>query len=199
MLGPLSYRVLIECKLAQPTVIAHIDAPVEASKYRESYRGDYCLLIAPAFASESSFVAELRTHGVRACTTDDLIGLIERGVRAVDLRPLFATPGIASDAIEDFNWDSVHGCSKRLRVIATIVLQQAAAQQSMAEHVGGGANAPHFTVDVAMSLVDAQLVASGSTSACKREEVQAVFEWLTNPLVRRAIWADDQRSSIVVI
>jgi hypothetical protein len=50
-----------------------------------------------------------------------------------------------------------------------------------------------------MSLVDAALAQSGSTHACTRKEMQMVFEWITNPLVRLAVWADAARTAIVRI
>lgn len=199
LLGPLGYRVMIECKLAEAVVIAQSDAPVEASKFKGDYRGDCCILAAPAYAPESSFVAELHAHGVSAWTTEDLVALVAHGVDAMQARALFAAPGIAADAIEDLEWNRVHGAPKRLRVLASLVLQHAAAQQRMADCVGAPAQAPHFTADVAIALTDAQLAARGCAGGCTREEVQAVFEWLTNPLVRRAVWTDAARASIVVL
>lgn len=199
LLGPLGYRVMIECKLAQGPVIAHSDAPVEASKFKDAYRGDCCIMVAPAFEPGLAFLSELQTHGVSVWTTEDLIGLIESGVNAADARALFATAGMATDALQDFQWARVHGKGKRLRVLASLVLTQAAAQQQMAQHVGDASAAPLFTVDVAMAMADAQLCAQGSQHGCTREEMQAAFEWLTNPLVRRALWVDDSHASIVVV
>lgn len=199
LLGPLAYRVMIECKLAQGALIAHSDAPVEASKFKDAYHGDCCILAAPAFEPGTAFLSELQAHGVSVWTTEDLIGIVESGVSALEMRPLFATAGMATDAIEDFQWSRVHGQTKRLRVLASIVLMQASAQQRMAQQVGGASEAPRFTVDVAIATADAQLAARGSQHGCTREEMEAVFDWLTNPLVRRAVWVDDQRESIVVI
>jgi hypothetical protein len=50
-----------------------------------------------------------------------------------------------------------------------------------------------------MAAADAQLAEQGSQRGCTREEMHAVFEWLANPLVHRAIWVDDQRTSIAVV
>lgn len=199
LLGPLAYRVMIECKLAQGAVIAHSDAPMEASKFKDAYRGDCCILVAPAFEPGTAFLSELQTHGVSAWSTADLIGLLELGVSAFDARALFALPGIAADATEDFVWARLHGARKRLRVLASLVLTQAAAQQRMAHAVGGASEAPHFTIDVAIATADTELANRGSQHGCTREEMRAVFEWLTNSLVRRAVWADDTRTSIVIL
>jgi hypothetical protein len=198
LLGPLAYRVMIECKLAQGPVIAHSDAPVEASKFKDAYHGDCCILVAPVFEPGLAFVSELHTHGVSAWTTEEVISLLETGVNASDVRTLFATAGMASDILSDFQWERVHGVSKRLRVLASITVSEALDQQRVAQHVGNRSAAPLFTIDVAMALADAKLTALGSEHGCTREEMQAVFDWFTNPLMRRAVWVDDSRTSIVV-
>lgn len=199
LLGPLAYRVMIECKLAEGAVIAHSDAPVEASKFRDAYHGDCCILVAPAFEPGLAFVSELHTHGVSAWTTEEVISLVETGVSAADARALFAAPGMACDFLGDFQWARVHGASKRLRVLASMVMNGALQQQRMAQKIEEKSAAPLFTVDVAMAMADAQLTAQGSEHGCTREEMTAVFEWLTNPLVKRALWVDDARTNIVVV
>jgi hypothetical protein len=199
LLGPLGYRVMIECKLAQGAVIAHSDAPVEASKFRDAYHGDCCILVAPAFEPGLAFVSELHAHGVSAWTTEEVISLIETGVNAADARALFTTPGMACDILGDFQWARVHDAPKRLRVLASMVMSAALEQQRMAQKVGDRSAAPLFTVDVAIALLDAQLTAHGSEHGCTREEMQTVFNWLTNPLVHRALWANESRTSIVVV
>lgn len=198
LLGPLAYRVMIECKLAQGAVIAHSDAPVEASKFKDAYHGDCCIMVAPAYEPGLAFVSELHTHGVSAWTTEEVISLIETGVNAADARALFSAAGMACDILGDFQWARVHGAPKRLRVIASMVVSAAREQQRMAQKVGDRSKAPLFTVDVAMALVDAQLTAAGSEHGCTREEVQAVFDWLTNPLVALALRVTDT-SAIAVI
>ncbi len=157
------------------------------------------MLVAPAFAPEASFVAELHTHGVSAWTTEDLITLVENGANAIDLRALLTAPGIAADAVEDFTWKREHGRTKRLRVVASLILSQAAAQQRMAQRIANRDDVPRFTVDVAMSAVDAQLTQVPGSNGCTRDDVEAAFAWLTNPLVRRAVWVDAARDAIVVV
>ncbi|HEX5275176.1 MAG TPA: hypothetical protein VFW34_07865 [Candidatus Rubrimentiphilum sp.] len=56
-----------------------------------------------------------------------------------------------------------------------------------------------LTLDAAMVLVDEALAAAGSQRACTREETQLAFEYLTNPIVRQAVWTDASQSSIVII
>lgn len=199
LLGPLAYRVMIECKIAQGPVIAHSDAPVEASKFKDAYHGDCCIMVAPDFEPGLAFLSELQTHQVSVWTTDELIELLQTGVSAAAARALFAAPGMASDNLKDFQWARTHGAGKRLRVLASLVVTSATAQQRMAQHVGDRAAAPLFTIDVAMATADAYLTAQGSEHGCTREEMEAVFDWLTNPLVRRAQWVDDSRTSIVVL
>ncbi|HET6894585.1 MAG TPA: hypothetical protein VFH72_04295 [Candidatus Baltobacteraceae bacterium] len=153
--------------------------------------------MAPAFAGEVTFLSELSVHGVSAWTTDDLVRMLQSGVGAYDLRAIFATAGIARDALDNLLWDRQHGAAKRLRVIASIVLQQAAQQQQLAEHLAARTDAPLFTIDVAMSAVDSALAQNGASDGCTRQEMQAVFDWLTNPLVRRAVWTDATKTAIV--
>ena len=50
-----------------------------------------------------------------------------------------------------------------------------------------------------MIAVDDGLRNAGSTQACTRDEVRLAFEYLTNPMVRAAAWADDARTAIVIL
>lgn len=104
---------------------------------------------------------------------------------------------MACDILGDFQWARVHSAPKRLRVIASMVMAAAGEQQRMAQKVGDRSKAPLFTEDVGMTLVDAQLTAAGSEHGCTREEVQSVFDWLTNALVGPALLVDGSRSYIV--
>ena len=73
LLGELTYRVMLECKLSSADHITHSYSVSEAAKYRDTYHAAFCALIAPTFNAELAFVSELRTHGVAAWTTDDLV------------------------------------------------------------------------------------------------------------------------------
>lgn len=198
LLGAAAYRVMIECKTSNAVSLVRSSAPAEASKFKDPFHGDYCTLVAPAFAFEPAFVDELRTHGVCAWRTADLMQVLQAGARAYDIRSVFSQP-VAADAIEDLLWERTRGRAKHLRFIASIVVDEARKQQAVCAQIGATANAPHFTVDVAIALVDSHLTAAGSSHACTREDVEAVFAWLTSPLVGRAFWLDQSQQSIIVI
>lgn len=199
LLGRLAYCVMIECKLGSAQSIGSTAGPPEAAKYKDLYHAACCTLVAPEYPHDLTFVSELKTHGVSAWTTADLIRVVQYGIAAFDLRAIFTAPGIAEDAIDDLIWDRTHGERKRFRVVTSAILQQTQAQQQLYNQFNQPDEAPAFTVDVAMEAVDAVLAQHGSASPCTREEVQAAFEWLTNPLMRVAVWADEAKSAIVRI
>ena len=113
------------------------------------------------------------------------------------MRASFA-PGFAADPLDDFAWAVVHGPAKRLRVVASLVVESALDQQRMAHGVGRDGSLPRFTADVALALLDNQLTASGATNGGTREEIEAAFAWLTSPYVDRALWDDATHTAIVV-
>ncbi|MGB8519593.1 MAG: hypothetical protein WCD38_05460 [Candidatus Tumulicola sp.] len=91
----------------------------------------------------------------------------------------------------------MHGAPKRLRVVASWLIELGLEQQRMAHAMGDGAP-PNFTRDVARSLLDARLAAYNSTRGVAREEVDAAFAWLTSPYVSRAVWLDAGQTAIIV-
>jgi len=64
--------------------------------------------------------------------------------------------------------------------------------------IGDLSQAPRITEDVAMVLVDHDLVAQGSSATCSRAEVRAAIDYLTNPLVGLAV-KDEADASIVIL
>lgn len=48
LLGPLAYRIMIECKLSADIGDSHSAAAAEASKFKDGYHGQYCVLAAPS-------------------------------------------------------------------------------------------------------------------------------------------------------
>ena len=66
LLGPLAYRATVECKLSRDDRISQSDAVAETAKFRDPYHADYCMLVAPSFDAEVTFVSELQVHGVSA-------------------------------------------------------------------------------------------------------------------------------------
>ena len=196
LLGALGYRVMLECKLSRDDNVSHSSAVAEAAKYRDVYSASSCALIAPSFDAEITFASELRAHGVAAWSVDDLVRAITLGLDSWQLRDLCA-PGFAADRLDDLAWTLLHGSAKRLRVVASWLVDLGLEQQRMAHAMGGGA-APNFTRDVALSLLDARLAAAGSTHGVTRDEVDAAFTWLTSPFVHRAVWVDPGRTAIVI-
>ena len=197
LLGELTYRVMLECKLSSADHITHSYSVSEAAKYRDTYHAAFCVLIAPTFDAELAFVSELRTHGVAAWTTDDLVQAAMLGLDCSKMRDLFAA-GYAADLLGDLSWARVHGPAKRLRVVASLLLEIGLAQQRMAHTLGDTTSLPRLTADVALSMVDDRLTRAGSTHGVTREEIEAAFTWLTSPYVDRALWADSERSAIIM-
>ena len=197
-LGPLAYRVMVECKTAAATENSVVTEPnvVEAAKFREAYGAAYCLLVGPAFGAETAFAGELHTHGVSAWTVDDLAAVVHTGFDPEALRALFA-PGLVVDVLDDAVWSAAHGEAKRVGAICDAIEAIAARQQRVALGTAA-ADAPLLDVDAAMMLLDEHFAASGSAARCGRGDVVAAFDWLTHPRVRRAIWTDEERRAIVV-
>lgn len=74
LLGPLSYRTMIECKsgdegINDPNVF-------EAAKFRDAYGAEFCALVARAFSNETELVRELQNHSVSAWTIEDVQTLL---------------------------------------------------------------------------------------------------------------------------
>lgn len=197
LLGPLAYRVMIECKLGRDDTISQSDAVAEAAKYRDAYHGQFCALVAPSFDAEATFVSELRTHGVAAWSTADLVRAATLRLDCWQMRALFA-PGYAADPLDDMAWAQIHGPAKRLRVVASLLIEIGLAQQKMAHDLGDPASSPLLTRDVALSLIDERLTESGSTNGVTRDEINAAFTWLTSPYVNRAAWTGNDGAAIVV-
>ncbi|MGA8534917.1 MAG: hypothetical protein WB615_12490 [Candidatus Tumulicola sp.] len=196
LLGALAYRVMLECKLARDDTISHADAVAEAAKYRDPYGAGYCALIAPSFDAELTFVSELRVHGVAAWSVDDLVRAGTLQLDCWQMRELFAAP-FAADPLADLAWAMLHGPWKRLRVVASWLTEIGLQQQRMASAMNDGPP-PLLTADVALSLIDERLAASGSTHGATRDEIDAAFAWLTSPYVGRAVWQNPERTAIVI-
>ncbi|HLI94496.1 MAG TPA: hypothetical protein VKT72_00235 [Candidatus Baltobacteraceae bacterium] len=196
ILGPMQYRVMLECKTAR----AQVTQPdcFEASKYRGAYGADYCAILGPEFSGELEFASELQTHGVSAWTVDDLRQMLTAGATAYELRDLFA-PGFAADRVSDLLWDRKHGDVKQLKVICDLLRSAGWAMQMLSARANERADAAAITLDVALGLVDGALSAQGAQVGCTRDQIRGAFEYLTSPLVRAAAWIDDQREAIVII
>ncbi len=195
-IGEAGYRVMLECKRAGG-IVQDPDA-AEAAKYVGAYHAQFATLIGPAFGDDIQLASELRTHGVAAFTSDDLIALLAAGADPYDMRALFA-PGFAAERIEAFLWEREHGERKRIAVICEIIAAAGWRDQVGAARTGDPHDAPRLDEDAAMMLVDEQLLGNeGSQQPCTRADVRAAFLHLTDPLVGFAVWLDDAREAIVV-
>jgi len=202
VLGPLAYRVMIECKLSRDDNVAHSSAVAEAAKYRDAYGADFSVLVAPSFDAEVTFVSELHTHGVAAWSLDDLVRAATLRLNPWAMRELFA-PGFAADPLDDLAWERIHGRAKRLRVIASLLVEAGLAHQQMAHrarcHPERSDSVPPLSIDVALTLLDDRLIAGGSSTPVGRDEMAEAFAWLTSPYGGRAVWTDDARTAIVIL
>ncbi len=195
-LGPLAYRVMLECKTGSANGFVTQPNVVEAAKYRDTYGAAYCALVGPAFGAQTVFASELRTHGVSAWTVDDLAAVVHAGFDPAELRALFA-PGLVADVVDDAVWNAAHGAAKRIGAICDAIEAIAVRAQRVA--IGTAPeDAPLLDVDAAMMLLDEHFAAAGSAARCSRADVVAAFDWLTHPRVGRAVWTGDDRRAIVV-
>ncbi|HEY2475411.1 MAG TPA: hypothetical protein VGI19_11495 [Candidatus Cybelea sp.] len=184
ILGPLGYRLTIECKTAK-SVVTQPDA-LEASKFREPYDAQYSVLVGPAFSDETELLTELETHRVTAFAVPELQTLLHLRATPLEVEQLLV-PGYAGDRVADLLWDRRHGKTKRVATVAALIVQQGWNAQKIAAAQGGPQNAPRVTVDAAMLLVDEALRTAGSTQACTKDEVEQAFAWLASPIVGIAV------------
>ncbi|HXM19211.1 MAG TPA: hypothetical protein VN934_10460, partial [Candidatus Tumulicola sp.] len=112
--------------------------------------------------------------------------------------PLF-DPGRASNVLDDIEWERRHGRAKRVRTIANVLLEEGWKAQVLAAKEGPREEAPLLNEDAAMMLVDAWLEKQGAQTGCTRADVRAAFDYLTSPLVARAIDADANGGAIVLL
>jgi DNA primase len=193
ILGPLGYRVLLECKTAKK-IVTQPDA-LEAAKFRDAYKADRATLIGPAFSDEIELLQELQMHRVTALAVPELQTLLHIGANPLEVQRVLE-PGYASDLIADLLWARRHGAGKRVATVAYLIAREGWKAQRTAASQDGAANAPQLNVDAAMLLVDTALRAEGSNQACTRAEVEEAFAWLASPNVTLAVRDD---SAIVIL
>jgi hypothetical protein len=187
-LGPLGYRVILECKTGA-TIVNNPDA-AEVARFVESFNAQFGVMIGPAFSDEIELLKELQTHKVCVLDVPNLQTLLRLRATAIEAKTLFA-PGYACDLIADLLWSRTHGEAKRVADVAEILKREGWKAQTIAAQQGGPANAPHLTIDAAMLVVDEALRAAGSTIACTRAEVEAAFQHLTNPTTAAATMIEE--------
>ncbi len=170
-LGPLAYRVVLECKSAPASGVVNLPRPEEPAKFRDSYRADYAVLVGPAFADGASFVSEIGVHKISVWTVDDLVDAIGNDVDAYECRDLFA-PGFVHDALGDLVWSRTHGKEKRLAILRDVLRREGYAEQrNLVGHLQP-ADMPVLTLDAATILVEAALQKAGIAAAPSRDELQ---------------------------
>jgi hypothetical protein len=196
-LGPKAYRSMIECKTSVKGLVQGSEFVTEAIKYKDEYHADYCAVIGPKFEQLGTLDAELQTHKVALWTVADLVRILELATNPYEMIPLF-DPGRTSNVLDDIEWERRHGRAKRVRTIANVLLEEGWKTQVLAAKEGPRVEAPLLNEDAAMMLVDAWLEKQGAKTGCTRADVRAAFDYLTSPLVARAIYADDARNAIVL-
>jgi DNA primase len=98
ILGPLAYRVTIECVTSKhPANQAR--TPEETAKLRDAHRAQFGVLVGPEFSTELELLDELRNHRVTAISVADLQTLLHIDATAKEIRTLLV-PGCCSDGIE---------------------------------------------------------------------------------------------------
>jgi len=229
-LGPLAFRVMLECKSAglfatphhAPSGVVYKPDVAEAAKYGPVYDADFSTLIAPDYGNNLETLSELQQHKVTAFTVADLATLLHIRANPLEVRAVLE-PGFAMDKVGDLVWERRHGRVKRLATIAYLIQKAGWASQVAAaaeftvvppepqpltdgdapintvQRPRLGRNAPHITVDAAMLLVDQALRDLGKTQSCSREDAEAAFTHLTDPLVGSAVWLGDSHSAIVLL
>jgi len=193
-LGPLSYRAVLECKSWRGERIPRLDV-AEAAKYREAFRADVALLVAPALAEyDTELNAKLATHRVSGWTIDDLAQLLDAAVDPHELRPILV-PGLAADYLGDILWARRHGAPKRVAVVTELLWRIGWEQQCA---LVGAAEPPHLTEDAAMLLVDQALRATNPAASVDRQTIRAAIAGLVSPRLSAASFTDNGASIVVV-
>lgn len=191
-LGPLAYRVMLECKRAKQHWVLDPDA-AEAARYRGPYGAKYSAMVGPAFEQGVNLRDELIAHGVSCWTSDDLTQCLQNAYDLVEMQDLFA-PGFVRQHIDDVMWERTHGAPKRTAVVCDLLRQNAGRVQS---RLANPADAPHLDVNAALLLVDGALTAHGAHVPCTRKDIEAAFRHLTDTLVREAVYVDPTQTAIV--
>ncbi len=178
-LGERGYRVILECKTAEPNGIVNNPRPAEPDSFRAAYHGQYALLIGPAFSNEASLKSELQTHQVALWTTDDLARMLRAQVGPLEVLPALAA-GIAADACDSILWERAHGVPKRLAYLQAAILTAAWRSQSDFATKLPPSETPALTRDALFLLVDEALIAQGIPNGATRSEYDTAFDQLVS-------------------
>ncbi len=192
-LGPLAYRVQVECKRAKIHWVLDPD-PAEAAHYRERLGAKYSAMVGPAFEQGVNLRDELLAHGVSCWTSEDLEQCLDNAYDPVEMEALF-TPGFTRQHIDDVLWERSHGAPKRTAVVCDLLRESAARVQLPSR--ANPTDAPRLDINAALLLVDGALIALGAHVPCTHADIEAAFRHLTDPLVGEAVYTDATQAAIV--
>jgi len=188
-LGDRAYTVVVECKtVAGDDGVVKNPVAQEAGRLRDAVRGDYAVLVGPAFPHSDEIDGELATHRVALWTVEDLGVLLRahavHAIRWSRLVPLFA-PGRMSAAIAAFAYAHVHGERKRAHVAYRYVLEEGLRYQELlagADPEVQRTSAP-LTVEALAVLVNERLAREGELGRVSIEDVRGAVVYGTHALV----------------
>ena len=196
-LGPKAHRVVLECKTSVKGLVPGTEFVTEVTKHKDERHGDYCVVVGPKFGQLGTLDSELQAHKVALWTVADLVKIFSMDTNPYEMIPLFG-PGRASNALDDILWERRHGRAKRVRTIADVLQTEGWKAQVLAARESPREAAPLLTEDAAMMLVDGWLAKQGAQTGCTRADVHAAFEFLTNPIISRGTYADNERKAIIL-
>jgi hypothetical protein len=174
-LGPLSFRAVIECKSVPSGGGVRIPQVQEPAKFRDLANAQFAVLVGPSFKDEVSLRDELKTHKVSLWTIEDVINALRLDVDAFECRELFV-PGFVSEPLAALDFQRSHGAEKRVLFVRQVLRREGfATQRSLVGHVAWS-EAPVWSLDAAMLLVEAELQKAGISDMATREEVKAAMD-----------------------
>jgi DNA primase len=173
-LGIAGYKLIVECKTAEPGSNVSNPRPEEPAKFRDAYGATLAMLVGPQFGNDASLENELAAHAVSLWTVDDLARALRENIGPSELRSALV-PGRATPALDAILWERLHGRRKRVAVIADRLHRSAWRTQTA---IAGGVpltQAPALLEETLFVLVDDALVAEGLINGAPREEFEAAF------------------------
>jgi hypothetical protein len=186
-LGTDGYRVILECKTAQPGNVVANPRPEEPAGFRAAFRGDYAIVVGPAFSGDATLDSELAAHNVALWDLENLIRILTAQIGPWEMRPLFA-PGRVQRACDLLLWDRDHGARKRVAILCRNILEVGWRLQTTFAATMTPSEIPALTRDTLAALVDEALVNAGVTDGADLHEFDNAMALLLaqNQLVQSA-------------
>ena len=197
-LGPKAYRSIVECKTSVKGLVPGTEFVTEAIKYKDAYHADYCIVVGPRFGQLGTLDSELQTHKVALWTVADLVRALTIRTNPYEMIPLFG-PGRASNALDDIEWERRHGRAKRVRTIANVLMEEGWKAQVLAAKESPREEAPLLTEDAAMMLGRRLVGKTGRADWLHSWGRSGSVEFLTSPIIGRALYVDEGRRAVVVV